>query len=240
METRGRSFSLGRMGLFGLILVACISLGAYALQNDGLFRSESGLLRLGDVPAFTLQNQHGREVTKADWLGSVVVVNFIYSRCAEACPLSAARMLKLQTVYQHEARVQLVSISVDPDFDAPAVLATYAERLGVSSPRWSFLTGEKTEIYRLAREGFHLGVVDPHDANRTSALPTLSGWLARAGDYAIPATALAHDGGDHQPIQHSARLVVVDQQGRIRQYYDSKDADVLQRVERDVALLLHE
>lgn len=228
------------MGIFGLTLVVLIGFGAYALQSGGvaLFASGSAPPPLGDVPAFTLQDQRGREVTKANWLGSVVVVNFIYSRCAEACPLSVAHMLKLQTVYGSEDHVQLVSISVDPEFDTPDVLASYAEGLGVRSPHWSFLTGEKEEVYRLARDGFRLGVIDPNDVSQTSGLPALRRWLVRAVDYVTPAAALAHSGEDHQPIQHSARLVVVDRQGRIRQYYDSKDADVLQRVQRDVAFLL--
>jgi len=229
-----------RMGLFGLLLVVLIGLGAYVLQSGGvsLFTSGAAPPLLGDVPAFSLRDQHRREVTRADWLGSIVVVNFIYSRCAEACPLSTAHMLKLQRVYQHENRVRLVSISVDPEYDTPDVLASYAENLGVDSPRWSFLTGEKEAVYRLARDGFHLGVYNPNGAASTSALPTLKTALARAVDYVTPAAALAHRGEDHQPIQHSARLVVVDREGRIRQYYDSKDADVLQRIERDVALLL--
>lgn len=229
-----------RVGLAGLLLVVLIGLGAYALQIGGvsIFISGAAPPPLGDVPAFALRDQQGREVTRADWLGSVVVVNFIYSRCAEACPLSTAHMLKLQTVYEQEDRVQLVSISVDPEFDTPDILASYAERLGVRSPRWSLLTGEKTAVYRLARNGFHLGVFDPNDADQTSALPTLFKGLVRAVELVTPAAAWAHRGEDHQPIQHSARLVVVDRQGRIRQYYDSKDADVLQRLERDVALLL--
>jgi cytochrome oxidase Cu insertion factor (SCO1/SenC/PrrC family) len=230
------------MGLLGLMLVTLMGLGAYGLQSGGfsLFTSGTALPPLGDVPAFSLRDQHDREVTQTDWQGSVVVVNFIYSRCAEACPLSIAWMLKLQTVYEHEDRVQLVSISVDPAFDTPEILASYAEGLGVRSPRWSFLTGDKEAIYRLARGGFHLGVFDPNDTNQTSALPLLRTGLARAVAYVTPAEALAHRGEDHQPIQHSARLVVVDRQGRIRQYYDSQDADILQRVERDVALLLRE
>jgi cytochrome oxidase Cu insertion factor (SCO1/SenC/PrrC family) len=229
-----------RIGLFGLMLAVLFGLGAYGLQSGGVsfLMSGSAPPPLGDVPAFTLQDQHGRDVAKTDWLGSVVVVNFIYSRCAEACPLSTAWMLKLQTVYEHEDRVQLVSISVDPEFDTPDVLAQYAEQLGVRSPRWSFLTGDKEAVYRLAREGFHLGVLDPNDAAQTFGLPTLKRGLARAVAYVTPTAALAHSGEDHQPIQHSARLVVVDPQGRIRQYYDSQDADVLQRVERDVGRLL--
>lgn len=226
---------LFRLGWLGLLLLAVVGLSAYAFQSVGALRLMSGSLPepFGNVPAFTLRDHRSQAVTQADWLGSVVVVNFIYSRCAEVCPLSTAHMLKLQTVYAQEPRVRLVSISVDPDYDTPDVLASYAERLGARSTRWSFLTGEKKQIYRLAQEGFRLGVVDPNDLNTTSGL-----W--RLIDILTPATALAHGGtpDGHQPIQHSARLVVVDGQGRIRQYYDSKDADVLQRVERDVNFLL--
>ena len=229
-----------RMSLYGLMAVSLIGLGAYALQSGvvSLLTFGSAPPPLGDVPAFNLRDQHGREVTKADWLDSVVLVNFIYTRCKEACPLSTAWMLKLQSVYEEETRVRLVSISVDPAFDTPDILASYADRLGVRSPRWSLLTGEKEAIYRLARDGFHLGVFDPNDVEQTSAHPILRSGMRRALAYLEPAAAHAHDGEDHRPIQHSARLALVDQQGRIRQYYDSKDADVLQRVERDVALLL--
>ncbi len=233
MKTPRTSFRLAWLGL--LSLVAIMGLGGYAFQSGGALQLLSGPLPepLGDVPAFTLRDHRSQDVTSSDWLGSIVVVNFIYSRCAEACPLSTAHMLKLQTVYAQEARVRLVSISVDPDYDTPEVLASYAERLGVRSTRWAFLTGEKEQIYRLAKEGFRLGVLDPNDLDTTSRLQRLI-------DMVTPAVALAHDGTQdgHQPIQHSARLVVVDGQGRIRQYYDSRDADVLQRVERDVNLLL--
>lgn len=232
METSKPHF---RLVWLGLLLVVVMGLGAYAFQSSGALHLLSGSLPepLGDVPAFTLRDHRGQDVTQADWLGSVVVVNFIYSRCAEACPLSTAHMLKLQTVYVQDPRVRLVSISVDPDYDTPEVLTDYAERLGVRSTRWSFLTGDKKQIYRLAQKGFRLGVLDPNDLDTTSSL-----W--RLIDLFSPATALAHGGNQdgHQPIQHSARLVVVDGQGRIRQYYDSNDADVLQRVKRDVNLLL--
>lgn len=235
-----RQRHLFRMALYGLSFVMLIGIGAYALQNGSFPQLMSGAAppQLGDVPAFSLLDQRGRDVTKADWLGSVVVVNFIYSRCAEACPVSTAHMLKLQTVYERENRVQLVSISVDPEFDTPDILAAYAEKLGVRSLRWAFLTGEKEAVYRLARGGFRLGVFDPNDADQTSALPVGQTWLSWAAEIIAPNVAMAHSGEDHQPIQHSARLVVVDREGRIRQYYDSKEADVLQRVERDIAFLL--
>ena len=236
MERQGRF----RLGLVGLLIALLLGLGAYALYNGGVsvLMAGSSLPQLGEVPAFSLQNHRGNEVTKADWQGSVVVVNFIYSRCAEACPLSTAHMLKLQSVYADETRVQLVSISVDPAYDTPEILSRYAAKLGVRSPRWSFLTGEKEAIYRLARNGFRLGVLDPNDAAQTSALPMLRSGLTHVIERLTPAAAWAHSGEAHRPIQHSARLVVVDRQGRIRQYYDSTTADILKQLQRDVDRLL--
>ena len=56
--------------------------------------------------------------------------------------------------------VALVSFTVDPSRDTPEVLTTYAESRGAISDRWYFLTGERDELYTLAREGFHLAIDD--------------------------------------------------------------------------------
>lgn len=146
----------------------------------------------------------------------------------------------------------MVSISVDPEHDTPAVLAAYADRLQAHPERWLFLTGDKKHIYWLAQKGFHLGVYDIRDASQTSQWQPGSLWRHVAVGWRRvfePAVAMAHH-GPHEPkdvqgvteqvIQHSSRLALVDRQGRIRQYYDSQDKDVLQRLERDVARVLDE
>jgi cytochrome oxidase Cu insertion factor (SCO1/SenC/PrrC family) len=148
--------------------------------------------------------------------------------------------------------VRLVSITVDPAHDTPAVLSAYASRLQAHPGRWLFLTGDKKHIYRLAQQGFHLGVYDVRDAGQTSQrqpevpLRRVVAGLQRVFE---PAVAMAHHGPHGtqgtqenvtQAIQHSDRLVLVDRQGRIRQYYDSKDKDAFQRLERDVTRVLAE
>ena len=70
------------------------------------------------------------------------------------------RMVALQRAFAQEAGVRLVSVSVDPSYDTPEVLAAYARRAGVHADRWRLLTGSKEQVRRLAQEGFQLGVGD--------------------------------------------------------------------------------
>ena len=126
------------------------------------------------------------------------------------------------------------------------MLARYAQHFGAHPQRWLFLTGDKTAIYRLAREGFRLGVVDPNQPAQSSAPSRLPAWRVTWGvlQWLVSTPAFAHhDAAPHdtsQPtVQHSARLVLVDRQGQIRAYYDSTDQVALQRLQRDVRFLLH-
>jgi cytochrome oxidase Cu insertion factor (SCO1/SenC/PrrC family) len=147
--------------------------------------------------------------------------------------------------------LRLVSITLDPERDTLKTLADYAAHLNAHPQRWLFLTGDKERIYRLARKGFYLHIVDPADAQQTSGLlPFLQRSMYQATSRMWrsigAAPALAHDGlhrsdqEGRQDLQHSARLVLVDRQGRIRQYYDSREADVVQRLSHDLKGLLRE
>jgi cytochrome oxidase Cu insertion factor (SCO1/SenC/PrrC family) len=199
------------------------------------------------VPDFSLLERNGQRVTKADLLGKVWIADFIFTRCVEQCPLVNSRMVALQQAFAAEDDVRLVSISVDPEHDTPDVLTRYAAGLGAHPQRWLFLTGDKAHIYALAREGFRLGVFEAQTSSRTSMRPW---WQSRPGLKSVlqllgPAEARAHhgahsQGGARQTIQHSARLVLVDRRGRIRQYYDSNDDRTLTRLQGDVHALLRE
>ena len=110
------------------------------------------------VPDFTLTDQAGRAVTRASLAGSVWVADFIFTRCAGQCPLMSAQMATLQRAFERVPGVQLVSFSVDPEHDTQPVLAAYAAHYAAQTPRWRFLTGSREAVWRLAREGFQLGV----------------------------------------------------------------------------------
>jgi protein SCO1/2 len=233
-------------GLLGGVLVVIIGLGVLRLQGQtSRYAAEDELRPFGIVPEFTLRERSGKLVTKGDLLGKVWVTDFIFTRCADECPLASQRMARLQAAFATQADFRLVSITVDPEHDTPDVLSQYAANFGAETQRWLFLTGDKTVIYRLVQKGFHLGVVDPND-QRQSSVPLLPFHLRHlALPVFAPAVAWAHHGSGHQEkgrqaILHSLRFVLVDRQGQIRGYYDSNDEEALRRLQRHVKRLLQE
>ncbi len=108
-------------------------------------------LKIGDaVPDFDLTDQHGRQVRLSGLLGKVVAINFIYTRCPlpDVCPRLAANFAVLQRRFrgQFGRDLMLLSITVDPDFDTPPVLAEYAKRWSADYAGWRFLTGDVAKV----------------------------------------------------------------------------------------------
>lgn len=103
---------------------------------------------------FTLLNQSGDTVSEADVSGQVLVVDFFFTRCATICPMLTSNMRRVQDRVLSDDRVRLMSHSVTPVADSVAVLSSYAEANGVDDKRWWLLTGDKAEIYRLARKSY--------------------------------------------------------------------------------------
>ena len=112
------------------------------------------------VPDFSLVDQNGKTVTRADLAGQVWVADFFFTHCTGKCPMVTSRMADVQRAVPKEASVKLVSITVDPERDSPAVLAKWAADYGAQDDRWLFLTGDKNDIIRLCKEGFLLPMGD--------------------------------------------------------------------------------
>jgi protein SCO1 len=93
------------------------------------------------LPEFRLTDQDGRAVAPADLRGKVVAIDFIYTRCPlpDVCPRLSANFAMLQRRFG--AGLVLLSVTVDPDYDTPAVLREYARRWS-AGPAWRFLTGD--------------------------------------------------------------------------------------------------
>lgn len=102
------------------------------------------------VPDFLLTDQRNRRVRFSDLRGRPVVLDFIYTRCPlpDVCPRLSANMARLQKRFA--GRVHLVSITLDPEFDAPAVLAEYGRRWRADPEQWLFLTGPPERIREVA------------------------------------------------------------------------------------------
>lgn len=221
-----RSVALGMAGTGALLLVVVLVLAGAGLRAAWRARGSGGaaVTELGDdgaVPAFALVERSGRSVGLADLAGRPWVADFIFTRCTGTCPLLSSRMFAVQQALGGEEGaeetaapdVQLVSFSVDPDYDTPAVLAAYAERFKADSERWWFLTGERQALYALIVDGFHLGVQAASDD------------AVRAGS---------------ELITHSTRLVLVDRAGHIRGYYNAIEEDAVARLLADLRALERE
>ncbi len=118
-------------------------------------------LRLND---HRLVNQAGDSVSiNADLKGKILVVNFFFTTCPTICPRLSNSVAVLQKAYRkNDSTFQFLSISVDPVRDTVNALKHYADRYGANWDRWWFLTGDKREIYQIARNELHL-TAEPGD-----------------------------------------------------------------------------
>lgn len=215
-----RSFLLRQQWAWALVVFLIAGVAAIALwtrqakppaQGTSQERALEGLGTFGKVPEFSLVERSGRKIRLADLAGRVWIVDFIYTRCTDTCPVQTAEMKTLQDRFAEARDLRLVSITVDPKRDTPAALGRYASRFGADSARWLFLTGEEKTIYRLAQDGFHLAAAE------------------------IPAPKRDGSGATHL---HSPRFALVDRRGEIRGYYVGTDKDALARLGRDAGVLL--
>lgn len=188
----------------------------------------------GRVPDFSLIDRSGKQMTLSDLHGKVWIVNFFYTECTDTCSLQSANMARLQADFMGEPDLRLVSISVDPEHDTPEVLSEYANGFHADSERWLFLTGPRDVIYRLAIEGFRLGVVDR--GQKAQREP------GQRGAWLWPKSAWAHPvpNPGRPPIIHSSRFILVDRQAQVRGYYHGTDWESLDRLRQNVRILLRE
>jgi protein SCO1/2/putative membrane protein len=145
------------------------------------------------VGEFSLTERGGRTVTDQDLLGKVWIASFQFTRCTGQCPQVSRAMHELQERLAGRRDVLLVTFTVDPKRDTLEDLNRYADLHGADPERWLFLTGEEDEVYRLLKDGFHL-----HTRRKQGR----------------------ELGPGEEEVEHSSKVVVVDQHGRVRGYYD--------------------
>ncbi len=111
------------------------------------------LRKIGPAPAFSLTTQDGAQLSLQALRGKVVAITFIYTSCADTCPLLTVKLAQLPARLGPDfgPKVFFVSITVDPEQDTPEVLKHYAERLGANLDGWAFLTGTSGEIRDVAK-----------------------------------------------------------------------------------------
>ncbi|WP_010178703.1 SCO family protein [Aquimarina agarilytica] len=108
------------------------------------------------IPAFALQNQDSLLITQHDYKGKVTVVDFFFVNCPTICPKMTSNLVHLQHTFKANPNFAIASFTINPKYDTPTKLKKYAEAHKVTNPYWHFLTGDRDQIYGLAKNSFNL------------------------------------------------------------------------------------
>ena len=163
------------------------------------------------ISSFNLLDQLGRSVDKTLLKNKIVVADFFFVSCGSICPIMTKNLEKVHQFYQKNENILILSHTVWPEMDSVSVLFDYAENHNANHDTWRFLTGDKKELYRLARNDY-LVVPDVNDPN--------------------------YQHGGEADFIHTENVVLVDQLQRIRGYYDGTSEEDIKRLINDIARLL--
>jgi len=106
------------------------------------------------VADFSLTNQNGETITQRNYTNKIVVVDFFFTTCPSICPIMTDNMGVIQNKIKDQDQIKLLSFSVTPKIDSVPQLKKYANEKGVIDTHWNLLTGDKKEIYTLARKSY--------------------------------------------------------------------------------------
>ncbi|MDB2495279.1 SCO family protein [Flavobacteriaceae bacterium] len=106
------------------------------------------------IADFSLINQNGKTVTQDTYNNKIYIANFFFTTCQTICPIMTDNMVILQNKLKQDPDVMLLSHTVTPEIDSVAQLKNYALNKGVLDSKWNLVTGDKKEIYQLARKSY--------------------------------------------------------------------------------------
>lgn len=110
--------------------------------------------RYHTIADFSLTNQNGERVTQDNYKDKIYVADFFFTTCPSICPIMTQNMALLQQELIDDPDVLLLSHTVTPDIDSVPQLKKYAEEKGVIDSKWNLVTGDKKQIYELARKSY--------------------------------------------------------------------------------------
>jgi protein SCO1/2 len=106
------------------------------------------------IDTFSFLNQDSIRITQSIFENKIHVANFIFTSCGSICPVMTSNFKIVANAFNKDSSVVMLSYSVTPWIDKPYVLKKYIQKNGITNLNWQFLTGNKTEIYKLARQSY--------------------------------------------------------------------------------------
>jgi len=120
-------------------------------ENDTIYHT------IGD---FKFVDQDSNWVSQNTFEGNIYVADFFFTSCPTICPIMKTQMLRVYDSTQNMEDVKLLSHTIDPEHDTVAVLKEFADRLGVESEKWHFVTGQKEDIYEIGQTNYMVSAVE--------------------------------------------------------------------------------
>ncbi len=115
------------------------------------------------IANFSLTNQNGKEITQRDYKDKIYVADFFFTTCQTICPIMTDHMVQIQKELINDNEVLLLSHTVTPEIDSVSQLKKYAVEKGVDDTKWNLVTGDKREIYELARKSYLAAKDNPYE-----------------------------------------------------------------------------
>ena len=165
------------------------------------------------ITNFNLTDQLNRRVTLKNIQGKIVVADFFFVSCPGICLKMTKNLEQIHEKVKTDTNIIILSHTVWPEVDSAEVLFTYAEAHNANHENWRFLTGDKKELYRLARKNY-LVAPDINDEN--------------------------FDHGSEADFIHTENVVLVDKKQRIRGFYDGTDPAAMSMLLSDIKILLND
>ncbi|WP_299243353.1 SCO family protein [uncultured Aquimarina sp.] len=162
------------------------------------------------APKFKLVNQENKAIEHTDFSNKIQVVDFFFTSCPTICPVMTNNLAEVQTYFEDEEKLRIISFSIDSKNDTPEILKEYAAMHEVPTNKWSLLTGDQKQILQLAK------------------------------DYKVRAFTEKSMEDESDNLLHDGTFVLIDTQRRIRGYYDGLDANDTNRLINDINVLLIE
>jgi protein SCO1/2 len=160
------------------------------------------------IADFSFINQNGELITQKNYEGKIYVADFFFTTCPTICPIMQDNMVVLQQEFKDNPKVMFLSHTVMPHIDSVPVLKKYAIEKGVIDSKWNLVTGDKKDIFYIARKSY-LAVKTENE-------------------------------GELYDMVHTENFILVDEQKRVRGFYDGTNKKEIKRLSEDIRFLLNE
>ncbi|MCY0975793.1 SCO family protein [Chryseobacterium wangxinyae] len=186
-----------------LVILALLFLGI----GFGMSYFKNNLYTVMKVPDFELTDQNGKKITNKDMLEKVYLVEFFFSKCPTICPVMNSNMKVIEKEIDRP-EFGILSISIDPENDTPETLKQHADKIGVKSLNWHFLTGDRDYIGKLADQ-FNIYVGDKEDESESLNHSGMIALVDQEGNIRCRYNK------DHMPILYYSGLDYEDREGKV-------------------------